>query len=329
MTDMFDGPGVIVTRDQWDRPIIIPPDGGDPEPYTRASTFCSALSDSTGIGKWKARHVALGVGKHEDLAAMAAGLEYGDKQLDEIVETAIDRSGCNAKANWGTAMHTFTERDTPTDMVPQRMRDDVQAYREKLAAFDIHPVTAERFVVCDELKVAGTYDHTYSVPIDLLPEQARFARHDDSDRVEVMGDKKTGSLHFDQHAIQMAIYAHGEEYDAGTGERTSLNVLRSWALLAHIPAGKQKADLYWVDINAGWEATHLAIQVREWRNRKDLGVEVMKRESPAESWVSRIAVAATVDEARRLYTEAIAAGVDGDTILPACLRRKAELEEAA
>lgn len=260
----------LISRDRWGRPLIIPPNGGDPVPYQRASTFCGVLADSTGIGKWKARHVALGIGQHEDLAAMAAGLEYGkdNAELDRIIETAIDRAGCNAKANYGTAIHTLTGPGAPLN-VPGRMKNDVDAYRELIGRAGIKIVSTERFVVCDDIKVAGTYDHIYSVPTALLP-----GRPNASGSVCVVGDKKTGSLHFDQHAVQLAVYAHGKYYDPATGERSGLNVNFGWALLVHIPAGKGEATLYWADIKAGWEAAELASRIHEWRKRKDLGTEV-------------------------------------------------------
>lgn len=272
MTEAFSTEDII-PRDRWGRPLIIPVDGGTPEPYQRASTFCGALADSTGIGTWKARHVALGVGQHEDLAALAVGLEYGkdNAELDRIIETAIDRAGCNAKANYGTAIHMLTGPGAPLN-VPGRMKNDVDAYQELIGRAGIKTVSTERFVVCDDIKVAGTYDHIYAVPMVLFP------GGDDDGYVHVVGDKKTGSLHFDQHAVQLAVYAHGEHYypesRPGDHQRDPIDVNLDWALLVHIPAGKGEATLYWVDIKAGWEAAELASRIHEWRKRKDLGTEV-------------------------------------------------------
>jgi len=270
MTDPFEVADLIL-RDRYDRPMIVPPEGGDAVPYTRASTFCSALTDSSGIAKWKARHIALAMGRHEDLAAMAAGEEYGSKDLDAIIETAIDRSGCNSKANYGTAVHTFTEPAQPMHAhVPNRMQADVQAYYDTLTRTGITTVAAERFVVCDEIRAAGTFDHIYAVPSELLPTTTYGMPPDH--HVSVVGDVKTGKLHFTEHAVQLAIYSRGKLYDPQTGERTDLGVSHDWGLLVHVPAGEGTATLYWVDLNAGWAAADLAAQVRIWRERKDLAV---------------------------------------------------------
>lgn len=264
---------VLIPRDQYDRPFIAPPGGGKPEPYTRASTFCSMLSDSSGIAKWKLRHLAIGIGRYEDLAAMAAGLEYGrdNAELDDVIGYALDRVGTNAKANYGTAIHTMTERDA-FDFVPERMQADVNAYRALIEACGIEVVSSERFVVQDELKVAGTYDHVYSVPARLYPPGGELTDGDVDElpNVLVMGDKKTGTLHWHEHALQLALYARSAHYDPTTGEREPLGVSLDWALLAHIPAGKAKPVLYWVDIGAGWRATALAQQVQAYRKAKDL-----------------------------------------------------------
>ena len=53
---------------------------------------------------------------------MAAALKYGDRALDDIIETALDRSGGSAKANYGTAIHSFTEPDAGSDAAAIRTR---------------------------------------------------------------------------------------------------------------------------------------------------------------------------------------------------------------
>lgn len=302
---------VLIPRDQYDRPFITPPDGGQAEPYTRVSTFCSALSDSSGIGKWKARHVALGVGRYADLAAMAAGLEYGrdNAQLDEIIDSAIDRVGCNAKANYGTAVHTFTEPERDAfDFVPENMKPDVEAYRELLAARGIEVVSSERFVVCDELKTAGTYDHIYRVPAELFPEGAREREHTGR-RIHVVGDKKTGTLHMHEHALQLAVYAHSKHYDPATGKRDDLGVNLEWGLLVHIPAGKRKAEPYWINIAAGRKAAALALAVRDFRTRKDLAaplvVDFAAAEKLAEPKAEKPAAKPTAEDAAAALAELV------------------------
>lgn len=239
-------------RDGYGRPLIIPPDGGKPVPYTRISTFADALSEAGGLITWKARNVALAVARHEDLAGMIAGLKYGDKALDEHIETAIGR--VDTSAAWGTAVHSFTEGDDASPFVPERMAGDVAAYTKALADHGLTVAGSEQFVVNDELGVAGTFDGLYT--------STQIGR--------VLGDKKTGRLKPQAVAIQLSCYAGGAAYDPATGERTPLDVRQDIALLIHIPKGEARCDVYTVDLEAGRRAAAAAAWVRQWRKRDDI-----------------------------------------------------------
>lgn len=240
-----------VPRDRWQRPLIVPAAGGDPEPYTRISTLAAALDDAEGLVTWKARHVALGIARHEDLAAMCAGLKYGDKQLDEHIETALCR--VTDAAAYGTAVHSFTEPDA-SPFVPDRMQADVASYFTALADHGLECVEAEQFVVNDALKVAGTFDGVYSHP----------------DLGLLVGDKKTGKLKAQAAAVQLACYAGGVRYDPSTLERADLGVRQDVGLLIHIPKGEGKTEIYLVDLEAGRAAANAAAWVMAWRKRADL-----------------------------------------------------------
>lgn len=248
-------------RDGYGRPMIVPPGGGKPVPYTRASTFARTLSDAGGLVDWKARLVALGVGRYEDLAAMAAGLEYGDPLLDEIVQTAHDRAGGNVKANYGTAVHKFTDPDCPTEHIPLRMRDDVASYWAELKRRGATVVAYNRFIVNDRYQVAGTFDAILNFPT----------------WGNVMEDRKTGNLHALDVAIQLAIYSTGQYYeenpDGGDPIRTPLPALHQpFGIATHIPKGEGRCVMHKVDLVAGREACDLAVDVRRWRKRLDVMV---------------------------------------------------------
>ncbi len=254
--DLFDNLTPEIPRDRWKRPLIVPPDGGAPIAYVRASSFATALDDPGGLPKWKARMVALGIGRHEDLAAMVAGLEYGDPKLDEIIETAHDRAGGNAKANYGTAVHTFTDPGAPS--APARMTADVDAYHAELARHGGTVIAHDRFIVNDALGVAGTFDAIIGFPKV-------------GNRVE---DRKTGTLHPLAVAIQLAIYAGGVYYTIGPDGQPVREALpdvdQDTGIVAHVPAGKGTCTFHAVDLNLGRAAVELALDVRAWRARKDL-----------------------------------------------------------
>jgi hypothetical protein len=270
MTDV-DPFAVEVLRNGRGNPMIVPlkrkrPDlRGKPIPYTRVSTFAKALDNAGGLIKYNVRSVALGLGRNPDLAKLAgvygptiADLSPADKSgLDAITERAHDRVGGNAKADYGTAIHALTEPDRDP-FAPADMQPDVAAYAAALERHGIVPVSSEQFVVCDELQVAGTFDHAYKFTRDI--------EFDGGVKVPagtvVIGDKKTGGLHFVSQAIQLAVYAHGSLYDAETGERTGHGASLLHGVLAHIPKGEAVARLYLIDLAAGWAAAKLAGQVR-------------------------------------------------------------------
>jgi hypothetical protein len=73
-------------------------------------------------------------------------------------------------------------------------------------------------------------------------------------------------------ALQLAIYSRATHwYDPTSGQLHPMpNVDQDKALVMHLPVGKATCTLYEVDIAAGWDAVQLALDVRAWRQRKDL-----------------------------------------------------------
>jgi hypothetical protein len=287
-----------IERDGYGRAKIIPVGRGGkpnlkakPVPYTRVSTYADALSDAGGLVKWSKWHLALGLGRNPDLAALAGtygptvdDLSRRDKQeLDSIIDRAHDRSGGNVKADYGTAVHAYTEPDAQN--VPDPFDGDATAEYERLhaelmasiaadsaaylAALDLYgleTVDTEQFVVNDELQAAGTFDHTVRLTRGLVFDDVTVP----AGAVLVL-DKKTGKLHLDTQCVQLAVYANAKRYDPETGERAPLDVSFDHAILAHIPKGTGRCDLYLIDIRIGWAAAKVAGKVREHRVRKDIG----------------------------------------------------------
>ena len=67
-------PDTEIPRDRWGRPLIIPPEGGEPVPYNRASGVGKTLDDLNNLMAWKARKVAEGLVRRPDLLTGVAGL---------------------------------------------------------------------------------------------------------------------------------------------------------------------------------------------------------------------------------------------------------------
>ena len=309
LDDPFDdAPPAEIERDQYQRPLIEPPpggwlDAGNPQwakeekryggrrPYMRMSTAAGLADVGVGLAIWKGRHIATQVARHADLAAVLAGLRYRPDnftQIDKLIEEALIRGAGEeeslAAANWGTAVHRFTEPYSPPDH-PTRLKRDIEAY---FVAYEEHGFTVldtEIFVVCDPLGIAGTFDEllqapprtagctsqpTHQVRWDRTCEEyvctdcGAYAAGVGSLRV-LLGDKKTGKLHHHGQAMQLAGYAHGWRYDVETGERSPIHpdLSRTEAVLTHIPLGRATCTPYEVDIAKGWENLRRAYAVNE------------------------------------------------------------------
>ena len=266
-----------IPRDRWGRPLIIPPNGGQPVAYTRVSSMAKALDDLNNLMAWKQRKTAEGLLRRPDLMTRLAGaLANGDpdthwptkRDLNSICREATEAASASKGASSGTGLHALTEaidRGEEPLFMPDADRERLRAYRK--VTRDFTPLDAEVFVVCDELRVAGTFDRLWrndehaEVSNGALPPGVR------------VGDLKTGKSEADYPlatAVQIAIYAHAQRYDPATGERTPLHadLDDTTGLLVHLPAtgGCQVIPL---DLVKGWRAARLAAEVhheiRKWK----------------------------------------------------------------
>jgi hypothetical protein len=126
-----------VTRDRWERPLIIPRDGGEKEVYARVSTLAKSLDSKEGLMQWMQRMTAIGLGKRPDLAERAAITDPTDKRaLKEIVDGAMKAAESDRAANVGTTLHKLTEQmDRGTlDVVPAHYQPHLDAYATAMDA---------------------------------------------------------------------------------------------------------------------------------------------------------------------------------------------------
>lgn len=289
---IFDAQQSEPLRDQWGRPLLVPGETRREEslipvrkvrddgkiPYTRASSFSNYINDHSAVDIWEKRSIVYGMGQREDLAARAAALPpiisntrdkstltRQEKALDQITNKALDEIGSEAakyanrdyKADWGTAVHGFTDPG-PSGDVPARMKADVDSWFDKTRGWEFF--LTEAFVRNDTFQVAGTFDHAVKIPWR-------------PDLGLIIVDKKTGILHLDQFAVQGCCYATGELYDPRTDSTYEWPepVNQEWAILAHIPLGTGRTDLYLVNLLEGYVDCTVARDVRARRQRKDHG----------------------------------------------------------
>lgn len=247
-----------VPRDRWDRPLIIPPDGGAPVPYARVTKFTDVLDDKKNLELWQQRMVALGLADRPDLLLAVAAHRDDKRKLNQLCRAAQEAASSSAASTTGTALHAITEQhDRGTlKVVPPQVKDDLDSYIRATEPFE--NLYIEQFVVNDHLQVGGTPD--------------RVVRYNGRSYI---WDLKTGlrvDYSFGKFAMQLGTYSRSSLYDPATGKRTKLDVDQNRGIVAHLPAGSGECTLYWVDIAAGWEGALIAADVQGWRKRKNLAV---------------------------------------------------------
>ena len=292
-TDFFDDAVEIATgppRDRWGRPLLLPREQTEETArvaYTRASSLADQIANMTYLHTWRMRYLARGIATNYDLALLAAAEFYttgfernhhdrevkrahaaSGQRLDEIIERAMDRMRIAEGADYGTAIHLFTEPGHPVqapEQVPSapdnetfNPQRDVESFHKALGEHGIKILATEVFTACDELRVAGTFDHLCYVPGLGI----------------IITDKKTSKeVHGHDFKVQLSAYANGDPYNLDDDSRMTLEqyvetlgydpklINRDAGLIFWIKDGKTELDL--LDLQQGHEAAKVAAWVRD------------------------------------------------------------------
>ena len=277
-----------ISRDRWGRPLLFPVEGGERVGYTRVSTMSKWLDTKDGLINWSAAMTAIGIVKSKPLQARVAAIAarsddpYNEAKgaLREIVDSATQIAQAQGRADYGTAIHEFSELlDAGLldwEYVPEKLKGPLGAYQEATECLSV--VDTEVFVAVDEkhddkwIRGAGSLDRLYEHPKLGV----------------VVGDLKTGAKE-PQYPLgvvtQVAIYSRGQRYrDAsfpgspafadgqenadGTAWRKPLHphLNKSTGLMIHCPLdkvrGKYVCDLYLLDLECGWNNLLLGVAVQ-------------------------------------------------------------------
>jgi hypothetical protein len=313
-----------IARDRWQRPLIHPVGGGEPRPYTRASTLGKALDDEAGLTAWKCRMTALGIAKRRDLILAANAHGTDKRMMSDVVDQAMDAAEAGAAATSGSALHELLDAYDKghTPYLPDEYQGDVQAYLTATRGLEF--IRSETFVVDDELECAGTYDNLYRLKYHATTPTGEVLKPG----ALILADKKTGASIKYGHAswsVQLSIYAHGVRYDPATNTRLEPeDINRNWGLIVHVPVMAGTAQLLWIDLRKGRELAHLASTVRNARKTKTM--------TPAEiapTWADQIAGAESREVLMAIWASAVEAQEWTDELTEQAKARIAKLERAA
>lgn len=256
-----------IPREEWSphRPLILQPDGSMC-PYERASSFGDVLEDTNNLWLWKIRNTMIGLLSEdaEDLQMLVTTADpdtrEGKRTLNSVAGKAQHLAGGEKAANRGTALHAAMEAvdKGQEPKVPPRFRKDVDAYRTVMARSGFEVVYIEEFVVCDEIRVAGTFDKAVRCPDGKIRivdfKTGKWG-------IQFGGDRKFG--------IQLTSYTHARLYDPGTGERSIIHpdLDPSTGYIVSLPAGTGEATVYELDLEKAWEGAKAVKWVLDtWRN---------------------------------------------------------------
>jgi len=248
---------------RYDRYVL--PDGprNKGREFTRTTTIAGSLSSGFGLGVWTKYRAAWGVAQRDDLIARLRAVPVDDKDtLKEVCQTAETVAGVESGSNWGTACHAVLQRvdmGEPIENIHPYFHVLVHNYQAELARHGLVaiPQYVERVCRNTIFDCAGKFDNIYA-------EQCGR---------QVVGDKKTkGDPDADVMSVEMqeAIYANASlimDYETGQYEPMP-DVRKDYAIMVHIDQDTFEVNIHTVDIETGWAAVRVAMEMRELRKRK-------------------------------------------------------------
>jgi len=306
-------------RDRWGRYLVVPPDGGKPVGYTRATTIAKTLDDTTALMSWGERMTAIGLARRPDLLAQIDDNTDDTKTLNALCQKAKEAGGATIRRDLGTALHSILERSwiEPGYTPPVAHINDVKAVHATLNAHGLTVVDGmnERIVVLDEYRIAGTFD------LMLADAHGNLYLAD----IKTGSTVKYGGLSF---ATQLSIYANadslytqGTEPDGSGDVRESMpNVSQAVAYLIHVEPGSGRCDMH--QLNLDYRLVETAMMVRDMRKATTYLSPVKPTADPRDRWIrDRIATLKQIapDQLIRMWPTDIptpknSAAYDNDTI---------------
>lgn len=307
-----DDPPPEVPRDQWERPLIVVPDGSGVIAYTRASKYGKLIRDQRKLIKWDERNIVWGMSRGTHLVARASGvrtLTAGPDitVLEDIAEHAKTIAGAHAGAMTGSGMHAlYSRRAAGEDLswLDPTLAHCLDAITDLLDPRIFEVLVTEgdddlgrTFVIHDGLRGAGSFDLVVRLLVDLTwPDGVTIPRG-----TILVVDLKTGKItsapYWDtEFSCQQLIYADGTPYRPGTTHVANPRVRSVKNVTSVTDQPGQHGRITWDDIGIPGGPDH----------RYSLILHV-PAQSPADAHWERVdldAARADADVARRAHERA-------------------------
>lgn len=240
--------------------------------YTRASGLADVLEEFSFLWKWKMRGLAKGLADRMDLVRLVAAESYtcgfaedeganraAGRNIDAVIERAMDHAGVDMKADYGTAIHLRTEPGNDGTDPDEKQQKDQESCWALWRDLGVVHLGTEIFTACDETRSAGTFDHLSYVPGLGI----------------VVTDKKTSSKAKQNYDVQLGGYSRSDVYDPQTDQRLTLEeyiesvgwdpalLNRSVGIIWWVKGGKTEARK--LDLDNGFKWAKVAAEIRDER----------------------------------------------------------------
>lgn len=287
-------------------------EGDEDKPQKSRAASVTALAkiptDQSGLEKWKLRQVAVGMAMDRNLVENVAVDLDNKKAIQKAAANAIDVADRRRAADRGTQMHKVLElvlSERRHLILTAQQERDAAVLRRTLDRYGLTPEKDyfEQFVLYPGYRVTGRFDCILRRPNDDI----------------ILTDLKSGTraIEYPQSvAVQLALYANAPMISAnveGVGDQCIVNEWRAmptgldrkWGYVMLVEPDAEVGTLHRIDIEHGWRAAQLALEVIKWRREKIVVDEVPPWRTGLDdvaTFAARaIANARTVDEVRELW----------------------------
>lgn len=275
------------------------------------SNVAKIPDDTYNLECWDRRQVAIGLAMDRNLVENIA-LDIEDRDaLDNIVDQAKRVAKAHRAADRGTQMHRVLQLvllEQEHKLLTDQQRADAELLKRTLDRYKLTPYDgmAEQFIVWPHYTVAGRFDAILERPDGTL----------------ILADLKSGpnAIEYPRSTIcQLSLYAHAPQMSAAittTGDKSEVTQWRTMPTrlerrYAYVMLAQPDSDigtLHELDIEHGWAAARLALEIVNWRKHHDYGRSAVRGVMIPPSLIEQARDALSVGALRALWDEARAAG---------------------